>query len=120
MTSKDREGRRKFSALIGHNQHLPQQRVKSYEPTKDNLKRLTVEVWEGDPDREADHPDNAKLTDLILTYPRQCRAEDGVFDLEYAYSKEGLLTVRATLQMTGEAKVFGDGKVLPEVNKELD
>ncbi|EHM26913.1 MULTISPECIES: Hsp70 family protein [Streptomyces] len=124
--TKDREGRRKFSALIGRNQRLPQQRVKSYEPTKDNLKRLTVEVWEGDPDREVDHPDNVKLTDLILTYPRQCRAEDGVFDLEYAYSKEGLLTVRATLQKTGEVvldgevKVFGDGNVLPEVRKELD
>ncbi|MFE2558609.1 Hsp70 family protein [Streptomyces sp. NPDC059352] len=124
--TKDREGRRNFSALIDRNQRLPQQRVKSYEPTKDNVSQLTVEVWEGDPDRQVDHPDNVKLTDLVLTYPRRCRAEDGVFDLEYTYSKEGLLTIRATLQKTGEVvldgevKVFGDGNVLPEVKKELD
>ncbi|MEU2620837.1 Hsp70 family protein [Streptomyces sp. NPDC007157] len=122
----DREGRRSFSALIDRNQRLPQQRVKSYEPTKDNVSQLTVEVWEGDPDREVDHPDNVKLTDLALTYPQRGKAEDGVFDLEYTYSKEGLLTVRATLQKTGEVvldgevKVFGDGNVLPEVKKELD
>ncbi|MGW1465161.1 Hsp70 family protein [Streptomyces sp. NPDC002308] len=124
--TKNREGRRSFSALIDRNQRLPQQRVKSYEPTKDNVSQLTVEVWEGDPDRAVDHPDNVKLTDLILTYPQQYKAEDGVFDLEYTYSKEGLLTVKATLQKTGEVvldgevKVFGDGNVLPEVKSELD
>ncbi|MET9878918.1 Hsp70 family protein [Actinacidiphila glaucinigra] len=122
----DREGRRRFSALIDRNQRLPQQRVKSYEPIRDNISQLTVEVWEGDPDREVDHADNVKLTDLILTYPRRCTIEDGVFDLEYTYSREGLLTVKATLQKTGEVvldgevKVFGDGNVLPEVKKELD
>ncbi|MFE1951991.1 Hsp70 family protein [Streptomyces sp. NPDC059524] len=124
--TKNREGKRSFSSLIDRNQRLPQHRVKSYEPTKDHVSRLTVEVWEGDADREVDHPDNVKLTDLVLTYPRPCKAEDGVFDLEYTYSKEGLLTVRATLQRTGEVvldgevKVFGDGGVLPEVQKELD
>ncbi|MER6141523.1 Hsp70 family protein [Streptomyces sparsogenes] len=124
--TKDHEGKRRFSALIDRNQRLPQQRVKSYEPTKDHVSQLTVEVWEGDPDREVDHPDNVKLTDLVLTYPERCKVEDGVFDLEYTYSKEGLLTVRATLQKTGEVvldgevKVFGDGNVQPEVKKELD
>ncbi|MFG2648940.1 Hsp70 family protein [Streptomyces sp. NPDC048436] len=124
--TKDRGGRRSFSALIDRNQRLPQQRMKSYEPTKHNVSQLTVEVWEGDPDREVDHPDNVKLTDLVLTYPEPCKAEDGVFDLEYTYSKEGLLTVTATLQKTGqvvldgEVKVFGDGNVLPEVKEELD
>ncbi|MEW5658791.1 Hsp70 family protein [Streptomyces cinereoruber] len=124
--TKNREGRRSFSSVIDRNQRLPQQRVKSYEPTKDNTSRLTVEVWEGDPDRGVDHPDNAKLTDLVLTYPRPCKVEDGVFDLEYTYSKEGLLAVKATLQKTGEVvldeevKVFGDGNVLPEVRRELD
>ncbi|WP_240677200.1 NYN domain-containing protein [Actinacidiphila soli] len=85
-----------------------------------------MEVWEGVPDRPVDHLDNVKLTDLVLTYPQRCSAEDGVFDLEYTYSKEGLLTVKATLQKTGqvlldgEVKVFGDGNVLPEVKQELD
>ncbi|MEU7153109.1 Hsp70 family protein [Streptomyces sp. NPDC045456] len=124
--TKDREGQRRFSALIRRNQRLPQQRIKSYEPTKNNVSRLTVEVREGHPDRPVDHPDNAKLTDLVLTYPHRSKAEGGVFDLEYAYSKEGLLAVKATLQkigqviLDGEVKVFGDGHVAPEVKQELD
>lgn len=124
--TKDQDGHRSFSALIDRNQRLPQQRTKSYQPTKDNVSQLTVEVWEGDPDRPVEHPDNVKLTELTLTYPQRCRAEDGVFDLEYTYSKEGLLAVRATLQKTGqvvldgEVQVFGDGSVPPEVKKELD
>lgn len=123
--TKDRQGKRAFSSLIDRNQRLPQQRVKSYQPTKDGVSRLTVEVWEGDPDRPVDHPDNVKLTELVLAYPERSQAEDGVFDLEYTYTKEGLLTVKATLQRTGqtvldgEVKVFGDGTVPPEVEKEL-
>lgn len=119
-------GERRFSALIDRNQRLPQQRTKSYEPVGDHVAQLTVEVWEGDPDRPLDHPDNVKLTDLVLKYPKRCAAKDGVFDLEYTYTKEGLLNVNATLQRTGEVvlegevRVFGDGDVLPEVKQELD
>ncbi|MEU0335810.1 Hsp70 family protein [Streptomyces sp. NPDC006193] len=123
--TKDRHGKRAFSALIDRNQRLPQQRTKSYQPSKDGVRRLTVEVWEGDPDRPVDHPDNVKLTELVLDYPQRSQAEDGVFDLEYTYSKEGLLTVKATLQKTGEVvldgevRVFGDSTVPPEIEKEL-
>ncbi|MGW5000217.1 Hsp70 family protein [Streptomyces hydrogenans] len=123
--TKDRAGKRRFSSLIDRNQRLPQQRVKSYEPTGDNVSSLVVEVWEGHPDRPIDHPDNVKLTNLVLTYPQKTRAEDGVFDLEYTYGKDGLLSVRAKLQKTGqvvlegEVNVFGDGLVLPEVKQEL-
>lgn len=90
------------------------------------MSKLTVEVWEGDPDRPVDHPDNVKLTELVLSYPQRSQAEDGVFDLEYTYSKEGLLAVKATLQKTGEVlldgevKVFGDSTVPPEIEKELN
>ncbi|MBZ9645318.1 Hsp70 family protein [Streptomyces sp. PSKA30] len=123
--TKDRHGRRAFSSLIDRNQRLPQQRTKSYQPSKDGVRRLTVEVWEGDPDRPVDHPDNVKLTELVLAYPQRSQAEDGVFDLEYTYSKEGLLMVKATLQKTGEVvldgevRVFGDSTVPPEIEKEL-
>ncbi|GAA2423307.1 Hsp70 family protein [Streptomyces glaucus] len=123
--TKDRHGNRAFSALIDRNQRLPQQRTKSYQPSKDGVRRLTVEVWEGDPDRPVDHPDNVKLTELVLDYPQRSQAEDGVFDLEYTYSKEGLLTVKATLQKTGEVvldgevRVFGDSTVPPEIEEEL-
>ncbi|WP_030219325.1 Hsp70 family protein [Streptomyces sp. NRRL WC-3626] len=125
--TKDRHGKREFSALIDRNQRLPQQRRKSYQPSRDGVSRLTVEVWEGDPDRPVDHPDNVKLTELTLAYPeRSGAAEDGAFDLEYTYSKEGLLTVRATLQKTGltvldgEVRVFGDSTVPPEIERELN
>ncbi|MFZ4207383.1 Hsp70 family protein [Streptomyces griseoincarnatus] len=124
--TQDQYGRREFSALIGRNQRLPQQRKKSYQPSRDGVSKLTVEVWEGDPDRPVDHPDNVKLTELPLAYPERSRAaEDGAFDLEYTYSKEGLLTVRATLQKTGqvvldgEVRVFGDATVPPEIEREL-
>ncbi|MFF5796303.1 Hsp70 family protein [Streptomyces albogriseolus] len=124
--TKDQYGKREFSALIDRNQRLPQQRKKSYQPSRDGVSKLTVEVWEGDPDRPVDHPDNVKLTELPLAYPERSRAaEDGAFDLEYTYSKEGLLTVRATLQKTGqvvldgEVRVFGDATVPPEIEKEL-
>ncbi|RZB16859.1 Hsp70 family protein [Streptomyces sp. F001] len=123
--TKDRHGKRAFSSLIDRNQRLPQQRSKSYQPSQDGVRRLTVEVWEGDPDRPVDHPDNVKLTELVLAYPQRSQAEDGVFDLEYTYSKEGLLTVKATLQKTGEVvldgevRVFGDSTVPPEIEKEL-
>ncbi|MFI1836366.1 Hsp70 family protein [Streptomyces olivaceoviridis] len=121
------DGNRRFSTLIPRNLRLPQQRVKSYEPNKDHVTKLTVEVWEGAPDRPVEHPDNVKLTELRLTYPEPCRdRSEGVFDLEFTYSKEGLLSVKATLQRTGEVvlngevKVFGDGAVEPEVTKELE
>ncbi|MFC9953867.1 Hsp70 family protein [Streptomyces prasinus] len=123
--TKDRDGKRAFSALIDRNQRLPQQRTKSYQPSKDGVRRLTVEVWEGDPDQPVDHPDNVKLTELVLAYPQRSQAEDGAFDLEYTYSKEGLLAVKATLQRTGETvledevRVFGDSTVPPDIEKEL-
>ncbi|MFB6548379.1 Hsp70 family protein [Streptomyces sp. NPDC056405] len=125
--TKDQHGKREFSSLIDRNQRLPQQRKKSYQPSRDGVSKLTVEVWEGDPDHPVDHPDNVKLTELVLTYPPQHSraAEDGAFDLEYTYSKEGLLTVKATLQKTGhpvldgEVRVFGDSTVPPEIKNEL-
>lgn len=122
--TKDRDGKRGFSSLIDRDQRLPQQRSKSYQPSKDGVRRLTVEVWGGDPDQPVDHPDNVKLTELVLAYPQRSQAEDGAFDLEYTYSKEGLLTVKATLQRTGETvlndevRVFGDRTAPPDIEEE--
>ncbi len=124
--TKDLGGERAFSTVIERNKPLPQKRTMSYQPTKDWVTELNVEVWEGAADRPLDHPENIKLTELRLVYPERCKAEEGAFDLEYTYSKEGLLSVRATLQKTGEevlageVKVFGDGEAPPEVTRELD
>ncbi|MEU2054234.1 Hsp70 family protein [Streptomyces bungoensis] len=118
-------GRRSFSTIIPRNQPLPQIRKKSYTPTKDNLASLQVEVWEGDPDKPVDHPDNVRLTVLTLEYKRRCSAQDGTFELDYTYTKEGLLEVKATLVKTGEIVLnepvssFGTTGASPEVEKEL-
>ncbi|MFE3761232.1 Hsp70 family protein [Streptomyces sp. NPDC059104] len=119
-------GKRSFSTIILRNQTLPQERQKTYTPTKDHLSSLQVEVWEGDPDKPVDHPDNVRLTVLTLEYDRPCSKEDGTFELDYVYTKEGLLEVRATLVRTGKTvldetvSAFGIAGASPEVRSELE
>ncbi|MGI5038280.1 Hsp70 family protein [Streptomyces sp. JAC128] len=119
-------GRRTFSTVIPRNQTLPQIRQKTYTPTKDNLASLEVEVWEGDPDKAVDHPDNVCLTVLTLEYKKRCSAENGTFELDYTYTQDGLLEVKATLVKTGEIVLdelvsnFGTAGASPEVEKELN
>lgn len=119
-------GRRSFSTVIPRNQTLPQIRKKTYTPTKDNLASLEVEVWEGDPDKRVDHPDNVCLTVLTLEYKRRCSAKDGIFELDYTYTQEGLLEVKATLVKTGEVVLdelvtnFGTAGASSEIERELN
>lgn len=122
----ERGGRRGFSTVIPRNQTLPQIRQRTYTPTKDNLASLEVEVWEGDPDKAVGHPDNVRLAVLKLAYKRRCSAEDGTFELDYTYTQDGLLEVKATLVKTGEVVLdelvsnFGTAGASPEVERELD
>ncbi|MFJ3552400.1 Hsp70 family protein [Streptomyces sp. NPDC090114] len=123
---KDDAGQKKFSQIIPRNSPLPWKERKSYTPRRDNASSLTVEIWEGDPDRPLDHPDNVKLTDLRLTYRDPRAREDSRFLLEYTYDANGLLHVKATLERTGEEvlnegiKSFSSGGPTPAVRKELD
>ncbi|MFJ3619928.1 Hsp70 family protein [Streptomyces iakyrus] len=122
----DDTGQRKFSQIIPRNSPLPWKERKNYTPRRDNARSLAVEIWEGDPDRPLDHPDNVQLTDLRLTYAEPRAREDARFLLEYTYDTNGLLHVKATLERTGEEvlneeiKSFSSGGPTPAVRKELD
>ncbi|WP_314220917.1 Hsp70 family protein [Streptomyces zaehneri] len=123
---KAADGRRKFSEIIPRNSPLPWSERKSYTPKRDHERKLTVEIWEGDPDKELSDSDNVQLTELTLNYPTPRVREESRFDLEYTYDSDGLLHVKATLEHTGqvvvdeEVKSFGSGGATPEVRKELD
>lgn len=122
----DDTGQRKFSQIIPRNSPLPWKERKNYTPRRDNARSLTVEIWEGDPDRPLDHSDNVQLTDLRLTYAEPRAREDSRFLLEYTYDTNGLLHVKAILERTGEEvlneeiKSFSSGGPTPAVRKELD
>ncbi|MEV8065878.1 Hsp70 family protein [Streptomyces sp. NPDC085995] len=122
----DDTGQRKFSQIIPRNSPLPWKERKNYTPRRDKARSLAVEIWEGDPDRPLDHPDNVQLTDLRLTYADPRAREDSRFLLEYTYDTNGLLHVRATLERTGEEvlneeiKSFSSGGPTPAVRRELD
>lgn len=121
----DDTGQRKFSQIIPRNSPLPWKERKNYTPRRDNARSLAVEIWEGDPERPLDHPDNVQLTDLRLTYRDPRAREDARFLLEYTYDTNGLLHVKATLERTGEEvlneeiKSFSSGGPTPAVRKEL-
>ncbi|MGP4051581.1 Hsp70 family protein [Streptomyces sp. 2A115] len=123
---KGADKRRQFSEIIPRNSPLPWSERKSYTPTRDHERKLTVEIWEGDPDKELSDSDNVQLTELTLHYPVPRVREKSRFDLEYTYDSDGLLHVKATLEHTGEVvvdeevKSFGSGGPTPEVRKELD
>ncbi|CAM5543018.1 Hsp70 family protein [Streptomyces aurantiogriseus] len=120
------DGRRRFSEIIPRNSPLPWSERKSYTPKRDHERKLTVEIWEGDPDKELSDSDNVQLTELTLNYRTPRVREESRFDLEYTYDSDGLLHVKATLEHTGEVvvdeevKSFGSGGATPEVRKELD
>ncbi|MGW2891053.1 Hsp70 family protein [Streptomyces griseoruber] len=122
----DDTGQRKFSQIIPRNSPLPWKERKNYTPRRDNARSLTVEIWEGDPERPLDHPDNVQLTDLPLTYRDPRAREDSRFLLEYTYDTNGLLHVKAILERTGEEvlneeiKSFSSGGPTPAVRKELE
>ncbi|MER5802795.1 Hsp70 family protein [Streptomyces mirabilis] len=122
---KDDSGRKKFSQIIPRNSPLPWKERKSYTPRRDNARSLSVEIWEGDPDRPLDHPDNVQLTELNFTYPQPRVRDESRFLLEYTYDTNGLLHVKATLEHTGEevlneeVRSFSSGGPTPEVLEEL-
>ncbi|MFJ8989960.1 Hsp70 family protein [Streptomyces sp. NPDC102279] len=122
----DDTGQRTFKQIIPRNSPLPWKERKNFTPRRDNARSLTVEIWEGDPDRPLDDPDNVQLTDLRLTYRDPRAREESRFLLEYTYDTNGLLHVKATLERTGEEvlneeiKSFSSGGPTPAVRKELE
>ncbi|MGW0981109.1 Hsp70 family protein [Streptomyces xiamenensis] len=120
-----RGGHRRFSEVIRRHQPLPQKESKTYQPLGTNP-TLRVEVWEGDPDKPLDHPDQVELTTLTLSRPGRELREDDVFRLHYTYDANGLLHVKATMENTGEVVLdeqvdsFGMDGAPENVREELE
>jgi molecular chaperone DnaK len=91
-----------FSPLIKAGSPLPAVCEKSYTPNGDIARQISIPVWEADPDKPLQDPENFKLTTLKVIYPKPLPREDAEFRLKYTYTDEGLLQVKATLAATGE------------------
>ncbi len=95
-------GKKVFSTIIDQHSPLPIEGENKYNPVKDDRERLLISVWEADPAKPLEDPENFQLTTLELKYPRPLRKEDAVFRLNYTYTQDGLLHVKAVLDKTGE------------------
>jgi hypothetical protein len=62
---------------------------------------LKIEIWEADPDKDLEDPENFQLTTLHVRYPQTLPRREASFTLEYTYQADGLLHVKATLDKSG-------------------
>lgn len=107
---------RSFSQIIPRNATLPRSEDKNYQPNNAGQKRISVEIWEGDPadtvsgEEKADNGTNICLTKLPIDLPPFQDPEKASFTLTFSYDLNGLLGVRAVMDR--------DGSVL--VDREID
>ncbi|WP_160050529.1 Hsp70 family protein [Nocardiopsis sp. FR4] len=107
----DRGETRSFSQIIPRNATLPRSQEKTYRPNHVGQKRLSVEIWEGDPadpvakEAGADNGSNICLTELKIDLPPFTEPDEASFTLTYTYDLNGLLGVRAVLERTQEVLV---------------
>ncbi|GGL15916.1 Hsp70 family protein [Planomonospora parontospora] len=101
-TTDKESGKKVFSTIIPERSPLPIIREKSYTPIDDYRQRLSIPVWEADPNTPLDDEENFQLTTLRLEYPEPLPREEAEFLLKYTYTDDGLLRVKATLAKTGE------------------
>lgn len=94
-----------FSEIIKPRSPLPARAKKNYTPTKDYQPKLSIEIWEADPDKPLSDPENFHLTTLDVPYPERLPRDQASFTLEYTYQENGLLHVRATLDRDGRVLV---------------
>ncbi|WP_119727045.1 Hsp70 family protein [Thermomonospora amylolytica] len=99
------DGRRFFSEIIKPRSPLPTREKKNYTPMKDHQSELKIEIWEADPDKPLNDPENFQLTTLHVCYPKPLPRSEASFTLEYTYQQDGLLHVKATLDKTGDVLV---------------
>ncbi|RFU39428.1 heat-shock protein Hsp70 [Actinomadura logoneensis] len=85
----------RFSTIIPPRSPLPAVESKNYKPNRDFAEGLKLEIWEADPDKPLDHPENFQLTTLAVRFPRPAVRDDSTFTLEYTYQENGLLHVKA-------------------------
>lgn len=102
---------RSFSQIIPRNATLPRSQEKNYRPNHRGQKRLSVEIWEGDPadpvvrNTGADNGSNICLTELRIDLPAFADPDEASFTLTYTYDVNGLLQVRAVMDRTQEVLV---------------
>lgn len=100
-------GVRSFSQIIPRNATLPRSQEKNYRPNQAGQKRISVEIWEGDPadpvsdEEKADNGSNICLTKLPIDLPSFEDPEKASFTLTYSYDLNGLLGVRAVMDRDG-------------------
>lgn len=98
-----------FVPIIPRNSPLPISETQYFHPKNDIPagKRVTIplEVWEGDPSRDFDHPDNVLLhsIDYVVMGPKT-QLESGI-DVTFRYDVDGLISVAGVERMAG-ATVF--------------
>ncbi|MGW5846676.1 NYN domain-containing protein [Streptomyces sp. NPDC055254] len=89
-----------------------------------------ADIGDGDgelpPLHGVDQDAGVRLVSALGPHDRPCSKEDGTFELDYVYTEEGLLEVRATLVRTGKTVMdetvsgFGVAGTSPEVQRELE
>ncbi|GAA3121406.1 Hsp70 family protein [Streptosporangium carneum] len=94
-----------FSEIIKPRSPLPTRERKSYTPKNDFQSELKIEIWEADPDKPLQHPENFQLTTLRVRYPQPLPRSEASFTLEYTYQADGLLHVKAALDKDGRMLV---------------
>lgn len=98
---------RSFSQIIPRNATLPRSQEKNYRPNQAGQKRISVEIWEGDPanpvspEEKANNGSNICLTRLPIDLPYFEDPKDASFTLTYSYDLNGLLGVRAVMDRDG-------------------
>ncbi|MEV5409605.1 Hsp70 family protein [Thermopolyspora sp. NPDC052614] len=94
-----------FSQIIKPRSPLPAREKKNYTPKKDHQSKLSIEIWEADPEKPLSDPENFHLTTLNVVYPEPLLRDQASFTLQYTYQEDGLLHVRATLDRDGQVLV---------------
>lgn len=94
-TISKKNGRRAFSQIIPRNATLPRRESKTYEPQTENQSAIMLEVWEGDPEKPLDDPENFLLADVRVKLPKGRSKQENTFVLTYTYNTDGLLHVKA-------------------------
>lgn len=101
-TTVRKDGKEEFSEIIKARSPLPIRESKNYTPNSARASSLKIEIWEADPDKELQHPENFQLTTLDVAYPDPMPREEASFTLQYTYQDDGLLHVKATLDKGGQ------------------
>lgn len=102
------DGTTQFSEVIRRGSALPSKSAKAYTPNADFERKLRLEIWEGDPDRPFDDPENVMLGALnVVIEPPRPRKEAEML-IEYRYDLDGILHITVTDKASGKVMLKGN------------